>query len=214
MRNRLKPSFPFMLSSRLNGKSFLYEFYFKGKKTLDVGCGEGEFMKHDKGLMTGVDPNERAVKRLQSEGYNAIVASATSMPFRDGEFEMAHCHNVIEHLDVSTAYAMLKETMRVLRPGGSLVLSSEVVNKKFWETFGHVKPYPPAAVIKLLRPDSREEFEGLSGCEPIALFYIGDLFKNRLAYFLSFTIGHFTPFFRREYFLVLRKRHESPASFQ
>jgi hypothetical protein len=47
---------------------------------------------------------------------------------------------VIEHLDVGAAHAMLREALRVLRPGGCLVLSSETVNKKFWETFGHVKP--------------------------------------------------------------------------
>ncbi len=195
-----------MLGSRLRDRSFLYEFYFKGKKTLDVGCGEGEFMKHDKRLITGFDPNQRVIDRLKAEGFNAASADAAAMPFADNEFEMAHCHNVIEHLDVRTAYAMLKETARVLKPGGCLVLSSETVNKKFWETFGHVKPYPPRSVVKLLRPDSREEFEGLAEFEAVGLFYIGDLFKNKLAYFFSFTLGHFTPFFRREYFLVLRKR--------
>jgi SAM-dependent methyltransferase len=188
------------------GQSFLYEFYFKGKKTLDVGCGEGEFMRHDKELISGFDPNERVVNRLKGEGYKAFYADGTDMPFEDGEFEMAHCHNVIEHLDVQTALAMLKETARVLQKGGSLVLSSEVVTKKFWETFGHVKPYPPAAIIKLLRPDSREEFEGLSEFEVVGLFYIGDLYKNKLAYLLSFVCGYLTPFFRREYFLVLRKK--------
>ena len=200
------PSFWFMLKSRLKGRSFLYEFYFKGKKTLDVGCGEGEFMKHDCMLITGFDTNQRVIGRLKSKGFNAFCATGSAMPFNDGEFDMAHCHNVIEHLDVVAAYAMLKEAARVLNSGGYLVLGSEVVTKKFWETFGHVKPYPPAAIIKLLRPDSREEFEGIGEFEAVGLFYIGDFFKNELAYMLSFAIGHFTQFFRREYFLVLKKR--------
>ena len=200
------PSLFYMIRARLAGKSFLYEFYFKGKKTLDIGCGEGEFMKHDRELITGFDPNQRTVDRLKKEGFKAFCASGTAMPFGSGEFEMAHCHNVIEHLDVPMAYALLVEAARILEPGGSLVLSTEVVNKRFWETFGHVKPYPPAAVIKLLRPDSREEFEGISSFEPVGLFYIGDLYKNKIAYFVSFVIGHLTPLFRREYFLVLRKK--------
>jgi SAM-dependent methyltransferase len=201
-----KPSFLFILKSRLKGRSFLYEFYFKGKKTLDIGCGEGEFMKHDKNLIWGFDPNKRVVDRLKSEGYKAESANGAKMSYADNEFEMAHCHNVIEHLDVSTAYNMLVEARRVLKSGGSLVLSSEVVTKKFWETFGHIKPYPPAAIVKLLRPDSREEFEGLAGFEPVGLFYIGDLRKNKLAYLVTFTLGYFTSLFRREYFLVLRKK--------
>lgn len=206
MNRKNIPSFWFILTNRLKGRNYIYEFYFKGKKTLDIGCGEGEFMKFDKELITGFDPNQRVVDKLKTEGYKAECASGAKMPFSDSEFEMAHCHNVIEHLDVNTAYAMLKEAARILKPGGSLVLSTEVVTKKFWETFGHVKPYPPRAVVKLLRPDSREEFEGIKSFEPIGLFYIGDLYKNKLLYLISFALGYFTPFMRREYFLVLRKK--------
>ena len=199
------PSFPFMLASRLRGKNFLFEHYFKGKKTLDVGCGEGEFMKLSPETIWGVDPNTRAISKLKTEGFKAELSGAEGMPFKDGEFEMAHCHNVIEHLDIATALSMLRETARVLKPGGILVLSSEVVNRKFWNTFGHVKPYPPEAIIKLMRAESREGFEGLSGFEVDGLFYIGDYHRNKILYLLQFTLGHFTPWFRREYFLALKR---------
>lgn len=200
-----KPSMRFILRSRLAGKHFLYEFYFRGKKTLDIGCGEGEFLKHDKDLIEGFDPNERVIARLKSEGYTVTCADAGALPYADETFEMAHCHNVIEHLDIPAALAMLRETRRVLKTGGSLVLSSEIVTRKFWNTFGHTKPYPPEAVIKLLRPDSRESFEGLTGFEVAGLFYIGDHFDNKIAYFFSFIVGYYTRLLRREYFLVLRK---------
>jgi len=199
------PSLFFIVKKRLKGRSFLYEFYFKNKKTLDIGCGEGEFMKHDKELIYGLDPNKRVIDRLEKEGYKVVCSGAEKIPFADNEFETAHCHNVIEHLDVTTAYKMLMESARILRPGGILVLSSEIVTRKFWMTFGHVKPYPPEAVIKLLRPDSREEFDGLSNFEVVGLFYIGDYFKNKVIYLTTFCLGYFTPLFRREYFLVLRK---------
>ncbi len=190
---------------RLTHRNFVYEFYCKGKKTLDLGCGEGEFMKNDKKLIHGLDPNERVVKKLTAEGYHAAVGSADALPFGDAEFDVVHCRNMIEHVDIPTAYAMLKESARVLKSGGILILASEVVTKKFWDTFGHVKPYPPHAVLKLLRAESREEFDRIEGLEPAGLFYIGDYRKNKLAYLITFSLGYLTPLFRREYYLALRK---------
>lgn len=203
---KYKPSLLYIINTRLKGKSFIYEFYCKGKKTLDLGCGEGEFLKHDKENIFGVDSNARVIRRLLTEGFNVVEGSATRLPYERGEFEVVYCHNVIEHVDIDTALGMLKESSRILKKGGVLVLSSEVVTKKFWETFGHVKPYPPQAVLKLLRPDSREEFEGVFDLEPAGLFYIGDYFKNKIFYLVSFCVGYLTPFLRREYFIILRKK--------
>jgi len=200
------PSFYFLLMSRLRGKSFLYEFYFKNKKTLDVGCGEGEFLSFDKELIHGVDKNPRVIDRLGREGFSVTCADVAHLPYPDATYEMVHCHNVIEHLTVDEACRMLTEIGRVLKPQGQLVLSSEVVTSKFWDTFGHIKPYPPEAVIKLLREQSREAFDGLGQFEYSGLFYLGDYFHNKLLYLCSAALGFFTPLQRREYFLVLRRR--------
>lgn len=201
-----KPSFLNIVTSRLRGKSFLYEFYFKDKKTLDVGCGEGEFLRLNKNVIVGVDLNERAVKKLIEDGCVAKVGSATDLPFPDATFERVHCRNVIEHMAIPDAYKLLKEAGRVLESGGLLVLASEVVTKKFWDTFGHVKPYPPHAIIKLLRDESREEFEKLEGFVYVDTLYFGDYYKNKLLYLLSVLLAYYTPLCRREYFLVLKKQ--------
>jgi len=202
----IKPSFFYIIKTRLQKKNYLYEFYFKGRNVLDVGCGEGEMMSFGKNNITGIDMNERAINRLQQEGYKAILASVTSLPFDDDHFEAANCHNVIEHLDVQTAYMLLKETARVLKPGSLLVLSSELPTSKFWNTFGHIKPYPPMAVLKLLRAESREEFEGLADLEFHSVFYSSDCFNYKFVHLIAAFIAYHLPLLRREYFLVLKKK--------
>jgi SAM-dependent methyltransferase len=207
MKLVLKPSFWFILKSRFQKKDFEYEFFFKGKKTLDIGCAAGEFIKQDPKLISGIDANAEVLKPLLAKGWQVQIAQADQLPFTNQEFEAVHCRNVIEHLEVNEAYQLLQEGTRVLREGGIFILASEVVTEKFWDTFGHVKPYPPAAVIKLLRPQSREEFDGLADLEYVGVFYLGDYFKNKLLYLVSAMLGYYLPkWFAREYFLILRKR--------
>ncbi len=209
MKNSFKPSFLFILFNRIRKRDFLYEFFFKGKKTLDVGCGQGEFLKNDLKGIIGVDSNKNVVEKLLHEGLRVAAGEAHHLPFDDNSFDCIHCRNVVEHLTVDKAYGMLKECSRVLKSGGFFILGSEMVTRKFWGTFGHIKPYPPGAIIKLLRTESREEFEGIAELEYLDVFYIGNYFKNKLLYFLSFFAGYYFPeLFAREYFLVLRKKKD------
>lgn len=199
------PSLITMIRHRLSHKDFLYEFYFKDKKTLDVGCGDGYFLKNNKDLIEGVDLNERAIKSLVNQGYKASLASVEKLPFEDGVFEGIHCRNVIEHVPVEQALALLKESIRVLKSGGVFVLGTEMVTKKFWNTFGHIKPYPPESIIKLLREKSGESFEKIENVEVVGVLYLGEYYKNKLLYLLSVSIAYFIPLLRREYFIVLKK---------
>jgi len=163
-------------------------------------------MRNDIENIVGIDPNAQVIERLIAKGYKAAKADARKLPFTEEEFEAVHCHNVIEHLDIDTAYALLHEAHRVLKKEGLFILSSEVATAKFWNTFGHVKPYPPEALIKLLREESREEFEGLKGFEVNGLFYIGDYYPQEFLYLVSFILGYLTPLCRREYFLIFKKK--------
>lgn len=199
------PSFPYMLKSRLMGKNFLYEFYFKGHRTLDVGCGNGEFLKLAPELIEGFDLNKEVVRVLKNEGLKASVGDVSNMIYRDGSFPRVHCRNVIEHLFPETAYKMLKEASRVLTNGGLLILGTEVPTKKFWGTFGHIKPYPPGAIKKLLRDKTREEFESIDNLKYVGVIYLGQYYRFKAMYFLSCFLAYYTPLLRREYFIVLRK---------
>ncbi|MCX6786444.1 MAG: class I SAM-dependent methyltransferase [Candidatus Kaiserbacteria bacterium] len=201
----MRPSFLQMLISRLSGRDFIHEFYCKEKHVLDVGCGEGEFLRRSPKTIEGIEPNEDVVKRLVVQGLKVTKGALPNLPFQDGSFDVVHSRNVIEHLDIPTAYSIVSEGSRLLKEGGLLIIASEVVTKEFWDTFGHVKPYSTKALLKLLNEKSREEFAPVTGLKHIATIYLGNYYRNKILYFLSCLIAYYLPFLRREYFIVFKK---------
>lgn len=96
---------------------------------LDAGCGDGRYLAAlDAELparTAGVDISERILETARRRIARAELrrANLESLPFADGEFELVLCSQVIEH--VVDAEAALHELARVLRGGGTLVLSTD-----------------------------------------------------------------------------------------
>jgi len=195
-----------MVRSRLKGRDFIQDFYCRDKRVLDIGCGEGEFLRRDPEHIEGVEPNEDAVRRLRGAGLKVTQGKLPNLPFPEESFDVVHSRNVIEHLDIPTAYTLVTEGARVLKPGGYLIIASEVPTKRFWDTFGHVKPYTPQAIRRLLRVESREEFEPVTGLQYVATIYLGMYARNKFLYLAASFIAYYLPLFRREYFLVLSRQ--------
>lgn len=127
----------------------LHLVFFNGRKVLDVGCGEGEFLAKDQAHRVGVDIDCALVRRCKALGLDAHCMSATELGFSDEAFDAVHCAELIEHLDPQTAVQFLAEAARVLKPGGIVYLTTPGEHY-VWNTFSHVKPYPPIAFEKLL----------------------------------------------------------------
>jgi ubiquinone/menaquinone biosynthesis C-methylase UbiE len=95
---------------------------------LDVGAGSGTISVTlakalPEGHVTGVDikedilPRARAVAEI--EGVKNIEfqqADIFKLPFADGTFDVAHCHQVLTHL--KNPWDALGEMLRVTKPGG------------------------------------------------------------------------------------------------
>jgi ubiquinone/menaquinone biosynthesis C-methylase UbiE len=105
-----------------------------GDRVLDVGCGTGVVARDlarrvgNRGKVIGIDPSERlievAVRRVKELGIEGVVefrcADGTALPFADGGFDLVVASAVFGH--VSNGMEVLKEMIRVARPGGTVLV--------------------------------------------------------------------------------------------
>ena len=100
-----------------------------GAAVLDVGCGTGTLLLMLRSLrpsarVLGVD-GDRAVLQIAREkaarpGMSVVVvtADAAQLPLRDESFDRVVTTLMLHHLERDQKQSMLREALRVLRPGG------------------------------------------------------------------------------------------------
>jgi SAM-dependent methyltransferase len=96
----------------------------EGWRLLDVGCGTGTMLVclAGYGEARGIDADEEAVRFCRRRGLeNAEHVTSETLPFDDDAFNVVTALDVLEHVDDDTR--MLREIRRVLRPGGTLLVS-------------------------------------------------------------------------------------------
>jgi 2-polyprenyl-3-methyl-5-hydroxy-6-metoxy-1,4-benzoquinol methylase len=109
-------------------RRFLLERVQAGQHVLDVGCGEGRFAAELAGAgaqVVGIDVAEEPLRRARvrtPELDLRLVPDSGPWSLPDASFDVVWAGEVIEH--VADTSAWLSEVRRVLRSGGSLVLST------------------------------------------------------------------------------------------
>lgn len=86
-------------------------------RVLDIGCG----MQPYRALLGPAVSEYVGLDREGPLSRPTVVGSATALPFDDGHFDAVFSTQVLEHLD--RPEEALREAVRVLRPGGTLVLT-------------------------------------------------------------------------------------------
>lgn len=114
-----------------------------------------------------VDLSRVALSTLARDGGIVAEATAGALPFADAVFDLVMAMDIIEHVDDEPVF---RELTRVMRPGGTLVLSSPL-HPESWTRFddvvGHLRRYRPDALLaQLARHGLTLERSAIYGMQP------------------------------------------------
>jgi ubiquinone/menaquinone biosynthesis C-methylase UbiE len=124
-------------------------------RVLDIGCGSGhtacEIAKVYGSRVTGVDVSEimvaKAERRARKERLEGLVgfrvADVFGLPFEDDSFDLAIFESVLTTLP-GDKHAALRETVRVIRPGGLVGANESVIRSSAPEEFLSIAEGHPA----------------------------------------------------------------------
>jgi O-antigen chain-terminating methyltransferase len=128
---------------------------------LDIGCGRGEWLSalQEHGLAAmGVEPNVAFVEECRAEGLpveKGFVPEYLS-GLRDNSLGAVTMFQVAEHLPLQTLLSVFRETQRVLRPSGVIIVEFPNIRTlmvgatTFWIDPTHNRPLHPQLAEFLL----------------------------------------------------------------
>ncbi|MEL6767236.1 MAG: class I SAM-dependent methyltransferase [Pseudomonadota bacterium] len=132
-----------------------------GGAVLDIGCGRGEWLELlvSKGIEArGIDLNPVQAAEARAEGLPVeegdAIALMESLPANT--LAVVSAHHLVEHLPFRDTARLTREALRVLRPGGLLMLETPnpatliVGARNFHFDPTHIKPLPAEVLTALL----------------------------------------------------------------
>ena len=117
-----------------------------GGRMLDVGCGNGRFLTTMRSLgwqVQGVEFSENGVKACRMSDLTVHHGDLASAGFPDNNFDLITARHVIEH--IPEPHAFMAELVRVLRPGGRLVIEtpcSTALGRQWFNTYWYANDVP------------------------------------------------------------------------
>jgi len=109
--------------------AIVLSFLDKEKSTLDIGSGSSR-VSRSLSRAVSLDCNRNPLRFLSNHGVLTVQANCLALPFPSGTFEQVVFSQVIEELP--RVSCNLKEIVRVLKPGGALVLGTPNYQSPLW----------------------------------------------------------------------------------
>lgn len=132
-----------------------------GAKLLDIGCGNGGFLRIAQQLgweVWGTDVDEKALKVASQTGAKVFQGSLPNLDLPDNSFDVITLSHVIEH--VHDPDLALREIHRLLKPGGLLWLATPNLAsdgarffKRYWlhlDSPRHLCLFTPSSITRIL----------------------------------------------------------------
>jgi ubiquinone/menaquinone biosynthesis C-methylase UbiE len=139
--------------------------HYKFSKILDVGTGNGNFIKLIVSMtdsfeeIIGIDEMEIAVsassKNFDDERISFQLMDGYKMDFDDDSFDLVCLSNTLHHLD--DIKGLFREMERVLKPGGFILLNEMMANGLSKKQKTHMKIHHFAASIDRINGDVHNE---------------------------------------------------------
>jgi ubiquinone/menaquinone biosynthesis C-methylase UbiE len=128
--------------------------YFKPTKALDLGCAKGYLVQGLRllGIETyGIDVSEYAVSTAPENIKKFVcVGSTTDLSrFKDKEFDLITCYDILEHLTDEELSKTLPEITRVLKPSGYLTMKCPFIKYDWDADKSHINIKPEVEWITL-----------------------------------------------------------------
>ncbi len=102
------------------------------QKVLDIGCSTAacavQIINFDRNDYTGIDISDHYIDLAKKKKLKGkfLCMDARQMDFDNEYFDVAMLVGVLHHMNDSDVRACLKEVLRVLKPGGVLLISEAV----------------------------------------------------------------------------------------
>lgn len=170
---------------------------YKERKTLDLGCGRGEWLEllTDNGFHAcGVDLDSGMLAACVERGLQVSKKDAITAlrELSDESQSIVSGFHIAEHLPFDVLSVLIQEALRVLKPGGLLILETpnpeniQVATMNFYLDPTHQRPIPPQLLTFMA------EFYGFSRVKVLRLQEPKELYENRGIHLID-VIGGVSP---------------------
>ena len=113
-------------------KLIISKYFINNKKTLDFGCGMGQFsILFDKDKYYGIDTDKEYIDfcKKKNKGNFSLIKEVPPYNFQDKEFEQIIVFAVIHHINDKVLKSIFEEFYRILKKNGRIIIMDHFIKK-------------------------------------------------------------------------------------